>query len=247
MSAAWPTTPPTFYDAMQLLKRDIFTSLNCMKIGQIQSYDPATSTAAVQVLCKRVLASGLIQDYPLLLDCPVFTLQGGGGAIQLPIAAGDHCLLIFSDRNLDSWFQTGAANPPPDGRCHDLSDAVALVGLNSLTNPAPTVPASTMRLAYGGALIDFTGGDLSLKSSGGAEFDVAGSSIAVKASGAEVDLSSGKVAIKNGTTDLKTLLDGLIDALVAATVQGPGTTYPLTSATIAVLNAYKTTLAGLLT
>lgn len=159
---------PQTFDMLQSLKQDIFRSLNAVKIGQIRVFDPSKKTAQVQILFKRVVPSQTgndgqtIQDYPVLVDCPVFTLQGDGGAIQMPIVPGDQCVLLFSDRNIDGWFQNGSAVAPFDARCHDLSDGICLVGLNSLASDLSDYPADTLRISYDDAAIDISGGILKL-------------------------------------------------------------------------------------
>ncbi len=149
---------PTLTDAFGQLKLDIFRTLNCVKVGQIQSFDPSRKTAQVQILFRRVLNDGTVSDYPVLVDCPVFTLQGGGGFVQFPIAAGDQCLLLFCDRNLDAWFQNGTAAAPFDARCHDLSDGIALVGLNALSSSLPAYQANVAKIFYDGAQVALSGG-----------------------------------------------------------------------------------------
>jgi hypothetical protein len=75
---------------------------------------------------------------PVLLDCPVLWMGGGGATLTFPIAKDDECLVIFASRCIDAWWQQGAAsgpNPgrdPPDLRMHSLSDGFVLVGVKSL-------------------------------------------------------------------------------------------------------------------
>lgn len=126
---------PQLTDVLASFKLDVFRSLNCIKLGQVQSFEPISKTAVVQILFKRVLPDGTTSNYPLLVDVPVITLQGGGGAIQFPIAAGDQGLLFFCDRNIDAWFQTGSMAPPNNSRAHDLSDAFFLCGVNWVNSP----------------------------------------------------------------------------------------------------------------
>lgn len=127
--------PPPQYDTLMSLKREMYIELNCVKPGQIVTYDPVTRTARAQIGLSQVLADGSVRSYPPLLDCPVVTLQGGGIGASFPIEPGDECLIFFSDRCLDAWVTNGGSNPPPDGRLHDMSDGIVLVGLNSLVNP----------------------------------------------------------------------------------------------------------------
>jgi hypothetical protein len=83
----------------------------------------------------------------------------------MPIAAGDQCLVLFSDRNIDSWFKTGGEAAPFDARCHDISDGIALVGVNALPstmqayddNVNIVVPNGKKLVISGGAAIDGLG------------------------------------------------------------------------------------------
>lgn len=220
---------PELSDVLINFKQDIFATLNSIKIGQIVSFDGAKKTAQVQILFKRVLPDGSNQSYPLLVDCPVFTLQGGGGAIQFPIQPGDQCLLLFSDRRIDEWFENGAEAAPGDGRMHDMSDAIALVGINSANSALPSYPSDKVILSYLGSQFQLT--------ATGWNFIGEGS--------AEIDLNGDIVTLKNATTTLLTLLNGFITLLEGATVQGPSV-FPFTAAFIATLEAYKLQFAGLL-
>lgn len=68
---------------------------------------------------------------PLLTDVPVIFPRGGGCTITFPVKAGDECLVVFSDRFIDFWWQNGGIQEPVDPRQHDLSDAFAFVGPQS--------------------------------------------------------------------------------------------------------------------
>ena len=149
---------PELLDSQQSLKLDIFRNMNCVKIGQVTSFDPSKKTIQAAILGKRVLNDGTLADYPALVDCPVFTLQGGGGAVQLPIAAGDNCILLFNDRNIDAWYQNGSSAAPYDARCHDISDAIALVGVNSQASDLRYYDADTAGLLYSTAEVSIRSG-----------------------------------------------------------------------------------------
>jgi hypothetical protein len=125
-------TKPNLKDLLDEFKMNIFRSMNCVKIGEIQSFDLTKKTATIQILFKRILADNSIQSHPQLINCPVFTLQGGGGAIQMPVQKGDICLILFADRNIDIWYSTGSESAPADNRAHSLCDGIALVGLNAI-------------------------------------------------------------------------------------------------------------------
>lgn len=158
-----PIVHPTLYDVLQNFKTDIFRSMNCIKPGIIQSFNPTTRTVVVQIVFKQQMVDGTVISYPVLLDCPVITIQGGGGALTFPILTGDECLLFFADRNIDAWFKNGGQSVPFDARTHHLSDGFALVGLNSLANALKvTVTPGEVALAFGTAKVGEMGGKITI-------------------------------------------------------------------------------------
>ena len=42
------------------------------------------------------------------------------------------CILLFNDREIETWFINGGANPEKYPRMHELTDAVAIFGIRSL-------------------------------------------------------------------------------------------------------------------
>ena len=131
---------PSLKNVLENVRAEVFQTLNCVKIGTIVSFDADNRTAEIQISFKRELSIPLsdgtqVVSYPLLVDCPVFTLQGGAGGMKVPVAAGDECLVLFSDSNIDAWYENGGEALPLDGRRDDLSDGIAVVGLNSLAKP----------------------------------------------------------------------------------------------------------------
>ncbi|MDI6537158.1 Gp138 family membrane-puncturing spike protein [Pantoea ananatis] len=117
------------------LYNTIFSMLRVSLPGIVQSFDPATCTCMVQpaIAGQGVDAKGQIRSapLPLLTDVPVIFPRGGGCTITFPVKAGDECLVIFSDRCIDFWWQNGGVQEPVDQRQHDLSDAFAIVGPQS--------------------------------------------------------------------------------------------------------------------
>lgn len=227
-----PIIQPGLSDVLFNLKQDIFSTLNCVKVGKIVSFDATKKTAQIQILFKRVRPDGVIVGYKPIVDCPVFTLQGGGGSIQFPVAAGDQCLVIFSDRRLDEWLQNGGEQAPADPRMHDLSDGIALVGLNALNSSLPAYPSNKVLMKYQGSTI---------------EMDAAGLKF-IGTGGAEIDLQAAIVTIKNAGTTLNTLMTNFITLLETLQVLDPvgPTNLPLTAASIAALEAFKANFAALL-
>lgn len=187
LGSGLPLKQPSLYDVLKKLQTSMLINLHCVKIGQIQTYNATTFSASIQIMWKRVMADGTTAPYPILVNCPVVTMQGGGASLQFPIAAGDQCLVMFADRNIDSWFQNGGAQAPFDGRLHDISDAVAIVGLNySASTAIAPISSTEARLI----LSDGT---------------------------TKIGLKSGKITIQNATQNLGTVLNSFMSTVASAT------------------------------
>lgn len=130
-------TEPSMNDVLDAFKAEVFRDLNCVKQGEIVEYDPATASCTVKLKIKEFVDvdADTSVSYPLLADVPVFVLQGGGAWMELPIAEGDPCLVLFSDRDIDNWWTSGNETTPNTQRRHSLSDGIALVGINPKSNP----------------------------------------------------------------------------------------------------------------
>lgn len=106
--------------------------------GIIVSFDAATQLAEVQPAIKRLFNTGdsneeilVPADLPILIKVPCIFPQGGGFSLTFPIAPGDECLLIIAERSIDNWHEFGGTQEPQAWRMHSLSDATAIVGINS--------------------------------------------------------------------------------------------------------------------
>ena len=143
--------------------------------GVIQSFDPDTVTAVVQPAIRYIERDNdgnkTTKDYPLLVDVPVVFPRGGGCTLTFPVTAGDECLVIFADRCIDFWWQSGGIQEPVDGRMHDLSDAFCIVGPQSQAKKISGISttAAQLRTDDGTAFIEVAaGGDITATTTGNA-------------------------------------------------------------------------------
>ncbi|MGK3134884.1 Gp138 family membrane-puncturing spike protein [Pantoea trifolii] len=136
--------------AMKVLSDTIFSMLRVSLPGIIESFDPIACTCTVQPALKGQTADELgnltSAPLPLLVDVPVIFPRGGGCTITFPVKAGDECLVVFSDRCIDFWWQSGGVQEPVDPRQHDLSDAFAIVGPQSQANVIGNISTTTMQM-----------------------------------------------------------------------------------------------------
>lgn len=132
------------------------SELNCMRIGIVQEFYPQDLTVQVQIAGKKTI--GLNPDgtqrvreyapiYAKVCYCNPF--------ITYPIKKGDECVILFSDREIESWFINGDVNPESYTRMHDLTDAVALFGIRSIPNMI-SILSNALHLFYGNSSIELT-------------------------------------------------------------------------------------------
>lgn len=131
-------TDPDLQDVLEGAMQDLLYSFNCHRIGTIQSFDPSNQTATIQLTDKGVISNSdgseqLITFSPLL-QCPAIILKGASGGLTFPINEGDTCLVLFNDRDIDNWFEDGLPQRPNTLRAHEMSDAIALVGIRNGIN-----------------------------------------------------------------------------------------------------------------
>lgn len=116
-------------DELRHLAEATAGELRVAGIGLIQSFDPDTITATIQLVGKETTRrpDGYADEneLPLLEDVPVMFPGCRDFVITLPLQEGDEVDVIFQDRAIDSWWQSGGIQPQIESRMHDLSDAVA--------------------------------------------------------------------------------------------------------------------------
>jgi len=154
--------PPNMKEVLDEHKRDIEASFNCVQIGELDSFDPATQSAKVKLMIKKIAAinpdgTRLYRQIPLLASVPVIFPFGGASFVNVPIQAGDSCAVFFCDRDIDNWYVNGGSQPPNSLRAHDLSDAICIVGVKNLQNSITNWLANGIRIFFSGnSNMDFT-------------------------------------------------------------------------------------------
>lgn len=119
--------PDLIRQAFFSMIQDVWTALP----GEIVSFDAEKQTAEVQPTIKiKTKISGEVQEFtlPILPDVPVVFPHGGGFSLTFPVKKGDECLLVFSARCIDGWWNSGGVQSEAEIRNHSLSDGFALLG-----------------------------------------------------------------------------------------------------------------------
>lgn len=140
-------------DQNALLDQAMTARLSCLWTalpGIVQNFDPVAMTCQVQPAIQGKVRSedGSIKvvNLPILLDCPVVFPHAGGCSLTFPIKPGDECLVVFSARAIDLWWQSGGVQPPVETRMHDLSDGFVIPGPYSQPKVLQNVSTAAVQL-----------------------------------------------------------------------------------------------------
>lgn len=126
--------------------------------GTIKSFDPESVTCEVELSTFGLSATAKrgstsvdrikSEDgyYPVIQDIPVVFPRGGGCTLTFPVKAGDECLVIFSDRCIDFWWQNGETQNTSRARSHSFSDAFVIPGPQSQAKKISSISASAAQL-----------------------------------------------------------------------------------------------------
>lgn len=117
------------------LRHKIRVAMPC----EVVSFDAEKQTIVAQPLIREKMVNRLDgsvfwQQLPQLVDVPVQFPQAGNFLLTMPIKAGDEVIVLFQDMCFDAWHTSGGIQNWNDRRRHDLSDGIAIPGLNSLPN-----------------------------------------------------------------------------------------------------------------
>jgi len=95
-------------------------------------------TISVQPVINRVV-DGKSITLPQFTKVPPLFMQGGESYTAHPIAVGNYCLLMITERCFDRWYSGADFQDPAEFRMHDYSDGIAIVGVNPQAG-ALTIP-----------------------------------------------------------------------------------------------------------
>ena len=152
-----------FQALLKSWQSNIFTALP----GIYEAAGKGNQTANVQpsVKAKVLGQDGSWSDMslPLCINCPVVWPGGGGFQLTFPLSKGDEGLIVFAQRCIDSWWQSGGVQSQAEMRMHDISDGFFIPAMLSQSKaPATAASASTVQLrsADGATYIEVAAGNL---------------------------------------------------------------------------------------
>lgn len=99
-------------------------------VGHVVSFDPTNQRAQVQIGVQRVDLDNSAHNPPVINDVPV-AFMGGSSHLEFQVNPNDEGLIVFIQRNIDGWKQTGGVAVNPTPRIMGMQDCVFIHGVRS--------------------------------------------------------------------------------------------------------------------
>lgn len=120
------------------VEKKIKSSLNCVRVGIVDEFYPDEHVVKVRIANKMLV--GLNKDGSHIDDdyAPIFAKVYYMGwketQVTYPIEVGTEGIVLFNDRELESWYLNGEINSLSSTRMHDITDSIFIAGLHSIPN-----------------------------------------------------------------------------------------------------------------
>lgn len=214
----------------EIIKKKFLDFHACLP-GKITEIDRSKQKCNVQPLILKPLFDDDPIKLPIITNVPINYTKGQKGHLYIPLYVGDYVTLYFTDYSLDNWLVQGGDNiDPQDERTHQLSDCVAYPGLIDFQHPIELDNPDNAYFKHGSMTI---------------ELDPSGK---IKIQGATDEIVQVLIDTVQAVINAKVKVDVIVSnavPLVPGPVTGEQAEAPLTSGTIAALNALKSKLQGL--
>ena len=125
--------------------REMMKSVGTSIPGHITGFDKDTQLAQVQIGIEQIDVNGKRFEPAPLIEVPLY-VYGGAFSVECQIDNGTEGLIIFSQRCIDGWNDTGGIAKNPIMRFHDSSDAFFLPGVRSQPNKIASFENNGVRL-----------------------------------------------------------------------------------------------------
>ena len=142
----------TFDTALKEIFRNFMAGVSTAIPAVVTEFDGKNRISAQPVIKIRPVG-GDEQNLPVVSDIPVIFPGGSQFKITWPISEGDGVLLVAAQRDISNFKDAGGVQSAASLRRFDMSDAVAIVGLDSFS-AAPSVGTSLKIEGASGAVVE---------------------------------------------------------------------------------------------
>lgn len=134
------TTKPDLFCVIESFENKLLKAkLNCCRVGIVESFNPVTMMVKVNIVNKMVTdvnsdGSQELMDYPPLYAKVCYA----NPYCSYPITEGTEGIILFNDREIESWYINGGINQLSSDRSHHITDSIFITGLYS----QPRIPVA---------------------------------------------------------------------------------------------------------
>ena len=145
------------FKLLKMAQHETFSKLNVMRIGVIdevlENNEVRCSITNKKLMQTNTDGTPVWRNYPPVF-AKVWYMGSGESGIDYPLATGTPCLLLFNDREFNSYFTSGQVSPLADTLMHSLTYAMAIPlyqpvvdgDFNIFTEGDLVISADTIRL-----------------------------------------------------------------------------------------------------
>jgi len=108
---------------------EITAKMNTVIPARVDSYDKDGPYVSATPLIDKIMSDGTALRLGSIVKIPVVFQRTNRFKMSYPLEAGDGVLLLFSQRCIDEWAQSGSFATPVNPRVFALTDAIAIPGL----------------------------------------------------------------------------------------------------------------------
>ena len=130
--------------------------------AKVSKYDPSGPSIEAQPVVKKVAQDGTVLEMPVIVSVPVMFPRTNRFHLSFPIDVGDTVLLIFSERGISEFLQSGKDEIPQDVRKFSMTDAIAIPGLFGLKKGSKIIDGKKFELIFDSAKITSDGSDFEM-------------------------------------------------------------------------------------
>lgn len=127
---------PTLISVLEAFKSSLlYKNINCCRIAIVEEFFPNSLQVKVNIANKIMVGvkedgSQILQDYAPITAKICYA----GNGVSYPLKKGDCGILLFCDREIESWYINGGINQLAYDRCHNITDAVFIAGAYAQPN-----------------------------------------------------------------------------------------------------------------
>ena len=171
----------TSNEAKDVIKKWIAESADNIRVSmpaKVVSYDAATNRASIKPIGTYTTPDWQEIEYPVIHNVPIQFPCGVGGTagVTFPIKAGDGCIVIFADREIENFLNGSFCD---DMRSHSMNDAYAIPGLYSQAVPTVKNNSNDVCIFNAGSLVVLNGSQLKITLADGTKATFSGGDLTV--------------------------------------------------------------------